>query len=77
MSPPQKGDSRERVLRGIFITVSALWIIGNAVQIIDPTRPVPTSVNVVMGIIVTAWFSASVGKQLTKNGSGGNGAPDS
>lgn len=59
MSPPKKGDSREKVLRGIAVTVTGVWVVATLVQVIDPSRQVPSTVNVVMGMVVSALFGAA------------------
>ena len=76
MPPPRKDPSREKVLRGIAVTVTAVWVLATLVQVADPSRQVPTTVNAIMGLVVTALFGASAirGSRRNGNGNGGNGA---
>lgn len=67
MAAPRGG--REGLLRGIAVTVLAVWVIATLVQLVDPTRQVPGTVNAIMGLVVSALFGASV---IRRNG-GGNG----
>jgi hypothetical protein len=69
MSPP-RGDQRERVLRGIAVTVTGVWVIATVVQVIDPMRQVPATVNVIMGMVVSALFGAAAVSSARKNGNG-------
>jgi uncharacterized membrane-anchored protein len=65
-----RGEPRERVLRGIAVTVTAVWVVATVVQVIDPSRQVPSTVNVVMGMIVSALFGAAAVTASRKNGNG-------
>ena len=67
-----QGGSREKVLRGIAVTVTAVWVIATVVQVIDPTRQVPSTVNVIMGMVVSALFGAAAvsGARRGRNGDG-------
>ena len=65
MSSPQ---GRERVLRGIAVTVTAVWVLATLVQVIDPARQVPSTVNVIMGMVVSALFGAAAIKSGRRNG---------
>lgn len=58
MSSSRDG-SRERVLRGIALIVTAVWVFTVAVQVIDPSRQVPQSVNIIMGMIVSGLLGAA------------------
>lgn len=58
MSPPRDGP-RERVLRGIAVIVTAVWVATVAVQVIDPSRQVPQSVNIIMGMIVSGLLGVA------------------
>ena len=73
--PPTRGEPRERVLRGIAVTVTAVWVIATVVQVIDPTRQVPNTVNVIMGMVVSALFGAAAVSASRRNGNG-NGDKD-
>lgn len=66
--PSPKGDERDRVLRGIAVIATAVWVIAVLTQIIDPSRQVPDSVNVVMGLIVSALVGSSAVSAVRKNG---------
>lgn len=68
--PSPKGDARDRVLRGIAVTVTAVWVVATLVQVIDPTRQVPNTVNVVMGMVVSALFGAAAVRSSRRNGNG-------
>lgn len=70
MSPPGKGDSREKVLRGIAVTVTAVWVLATLVQLADPARQVPGTVNVIMGMVVSALFGAAAIRGHRRNGNG-------
>jgi hypothetical protein len=72
--PSPKGDARDRVLRGIAVTVTAVWVLATLVQVIDPSRQVPNTVNVVMGMVVSALFGAAAVRSSRKNGDGGDDA---
>lgn len=65
-----KDAARERVLRGIAITVTAVWVIATVVQVIDPSRQVPSTVNVIMGMVVSALFGAAAISHTRRNGNG-------
>ena len=52
-------DRREAVLLGIACTVVVVWAVATLVQVIDPSRQVPTGVNVVMPIVATALFGSA------------------
>lgn len=69
----QRHDGRERVLRGIAVTVTAVWVVGTLVQMADPSRQVPNTVNVIMGMVVSALFGAAAITGSRRNGNGGNG----
>ena len=68
--PSPKGDARDRVLRGIAVTVTGVWVVATLVQVIDPTRQVPNTVNVVMGMVVSALFGAAAVRSSRRNGNG-------
>ena len=68
--PPTRGEPRERVLRGIAVTVTAVWVAATVVQVIDPTRQVPNTVNVIMGMVVSALFGAAAVTAGRRNGNG-------
>jgi hypothetical protein len=68
--PSPKGDARDKVLRGIAVTVTAVWVLSTLVQVIDPARQVPNTVNVVMGMVVSALFGAAAVRTTRKNGDG-------
>jgi len=68
--PSPKGDARDRVLRGIAVTVTAVWVVATMVQVVDPTRQVPNTVNVVMGMVVSALFGAAAVRSGRRNGNG-------
>lgn len=70
MSPPRKDGSREKVLRGIAVTVTGVWVLSTLVQVIDPNRQVPSTVNVVMGMVVSALFGAAAISGSRRNGNG-------
>lgn len=70
----RKDGSREKVLRGIAVTVTAVWVLATLVQVIDPSRQVPNTVNVVMGMVVSALFGAAAVSASRKNGNGGDDA---
>lgn len=76
MPQPRRGDPRERILRGIAVTVTAVWVLATIVQVIDPTRQVPSTVNVVMGMVVSALFGAAAVSATRRNGNGGNERKD-
>lgn len=67
MSSSRDG-SREKVLRGIAVTVTAVWVVATLVQVIDPSRQVPNTVNVVMGMVVSALFGAAAVSASRRNG---------
>jgi hypothetical protein len=69
LAPPRNG-SRERVLRGIAVIVTAVWTGSTIVQMIDPSRQVPSTVNVIMGMIVSALFGAAAISSGRRNGNG-------
>lgn len=67
----QKHDgSREKVLRGIAVTVTAVWVVATLVQVVDPGRQVPSTVNVIMGMVVSALFGAAAISHTRRNGNG-------
>lgn len=70
--PSPKGDERDRVLRGIAVTATAVWVLAVLVQLIDPTRQVPDSVNVVMGIAVSALVGTVAASTIKRNGGNGD-----
>jgi hypothetical protein len=55
--------------------VTAVWVIATVVQVVDPTRQVPATVNVVMGMVVSALFGAAAVK-TSRRGMNGNGNGD-
>ena len=66
-----KDTARDRVLRGIAVTVTAVWVIATVVQVVDPTRQVPSTVNVIMGMVVSALFgAAAISSHTRRNGNG-------
>jgi hypothetical protein len=69
-------EPREKVLRGIAVTVTAVWVVATVVQVIDPTRQVPSTVNVIMGMVVSALFGAAAISGTRRNGGRGNGDED-
>jgi hypothetical protein len=75
MVTPRRGDSRERVLRGIAVTVTGVWVVATIVQVVDPMRQVPATVNVIMGMVVSALFGAAAVSSARRNGNG-NGDKD-
>lgn len=54
------------------MTVTIVWTIATLVQVVDPSREVPTYANVIMGIVATAFFGASVVVGKRRNGAGAN-----
>lgn len=66
-------DGREKVLRGIAVTVTAVWVVATLVQIADPSRTVPNTVNVIMGMVVSALFGAAAISHTRRNGNGNGG----
>lgn len=62
--------ARDRLLRGITVVVTAIWSFGTVVQIINPAHQVPNTVNVIMGMIVSALFGAAAVSR-SRNGNGG------
>jgi hypothetical protein len=68
-----KSSAHEKVYLGIAVVVTAVWTLATVVQVVDPVRVVPTYANVIMGIVATAFFGASViaGRKNGKNGNGG------
>ena len=65
---------RDKVLRGIAVTVTGVWVVATLVQVIDPSRQVPNTVNVVMGMIVSALFGAAAVRVGRRNGNGNGDA---
>ena len=63
-----RDTARDRVLRGIAITVTAVWVVATVVQVIDPSRQVPSTVNVIMGMVVSALFGAAAVSSRRRNG---------
>ena len=63
-----RDTARDRVLRGIAITVTAVWVVATVVQVIDPARQVPPTVNVIMGMVVSALFGAAAVSSRRRNG---------
>lgn len=53
------------------MTVTIVWTVATLVQVVDPGRVVPTYANVIMGIVATAFFGASVVVARKRNGNGG------
>lgn len=75
--PQNDRDSGERVLRGIAVTVTAVWVITTLAQLIDPTRQVPETVNYIFGIVVSSLFgAAAIRGRKNGNGNGKNGGKD-
>lgn len=68
--PLRKDGTREQVLRGIAVTVTAVWVLATLVQIADPARQVPATVNVIMGMVVSALFGAAAISSGRRNGNG-------
>ena len=66
-----KDGGRDRLLLGISVTVTGVWVVATLVQVIDPHRQVPPTVNAIMGIIVTALFSTYGVRTIRRNGNGG------
>lgn len=66
----KKDGSRDKVLRGIAVTVTAVWVVSTIVQVADPSRQVPGTVNVIMGMIVSALFGAAAVRTGRRNGNG-------
>ena len=62
-----RNGGQERLLRGIAVTVLAVWVLATLVQLVDPTRQVPGTVNAITGLVVSALFGASV---IRRNGNG-------
>jgi hypothetical protein len=58
--PPKSDPPRPRVLDGIAVTVAAVWAISHVVALIDPQRAVPSTVDYIMGALVSALFGVSV-----------------
>lgn len=67
---PGRQESREKVLRGIAVTVTVVWVVATLVQVIDPSRTVPATVNVIMGMVVSALFGAAAVAGTRRNGNG-------
>ena len=67
-----RDTARDRVLRGIAVTVTAVWVVATVVQVIDPTRQVPSTVNVIMGMVVSALFGAAAISHTRRNGDNGD-----
>lgn len=67
---PSRGEPRERILRGIAVTVTTVWVVATVVQVVDPTRQVPATVNVIMGMVVSALFGAAAISSGRRNGNG-------
>lgn len=65
-------DSRDKVLLGIAVTVTGVWVLATLVQVIDPARQVPNTVNVIMGMVVSALFGAAAVRHGRKNGGNGD-----
>ncbi len=70
MAPSAKDAAKDRVLRGIALTVTAVWVVATLVQVVDPTRQVPNTVNVIMGMVVSALFGAAAISHSRRNGNG-------
>lgn len=68
MAAPQ---GREGLLKGVTVTVTAVWVLSVLVQFIDPSRQVPQSVNIIMGMVVSALLGAIA---VTAGKNGGNGS---
>lgn len=68
----------ERVFLGIAVTVTIVWAIATAVQIITPSRPVPEYANLVMMTVAGSFFGGAVitsrGRKR-KNGQDGDDDP--
>ena len=62
-------DRREAVVLAIAGVIVIVWAGATVAQIIDPSRQVPTTVNVVMPIVAAALF----GKTALKRRNGGDG----
>ena len=60
-----RNGGQERLLRGIAVTVLAVWVLATLVQLVDPARQVPGTVNAITGLVVSALFGASV---IRRNG---------
>jgi len=75
MAPPRRGGTNDGVLRGIAVTVTAVWVMTVIVQVIDPVRQVPGAVNYAFGIAVSALLG-SVGAQEIRKRRNGNGEHD-
>lgn len=74
-SPRNDHESGEKVLRGIAVTVTAVWVITTLAQVVDPHRQVPETVNYIFGIVVSSLFGAAAIRSR-KNGNGDkNGGP--
>jgi len=48
--------------------VTAVWVVATVVQVIDPSRQVPSTVNVIMGMVVSALFGAAAVSSRRRNG---------
>jgi hypothetical protein len=68
-----KDGSRDKVLLGIAVTVTGVWVVATMVQIMFPSHQAPATVNVVMGMVVSALFGAAAVRAGRRNG--GNGEP--
>lgn len=67
-----RGRNFDRVFLFIACTVTVVWGITILVQTIFPKHPAPSSVNEVMVIVATAFFSGAVIANVRK----GNGKDD-
>ena len=63
-------DRREAVLLAIAGVIVILWAAATVVQIVDPSRQVPATVNVVMPIVAAALFGKTA---FTKRRNGDDG----
>lgn len=70
-APP---DGREGLLKGITVTVLSVWVLSVVVQIIDPSRQVPLTVNALAGTVVTALVTGVVVGRRNGNGRGNGDA---
>lgn len=66
-------DAGEKVLRGIAVTVTAVWVITTLAQVLDPHRQVPETVNYIFGIVVSSLFGAAAIRGRNKGNGNGNG----
>lgn len=73
---PEPERERDKVFVGIAVTVMAVWTFATLVNVIDPSRAIPTYVNLLAAAVVGSVVGGGVTAiAKRRNGKGDDDAP--